>query len=105
MIGRNVQWYSFTPPLTAHGRIREDPGRRGLLYVGTETGVYVSYDDGGTWSPLQGNLPTVPIYDLAVKDNDLIAATHGRSFWILDDLTTLHLRWTPSVGQDWGIIK
>jgi len=70
--------------------IREDPARRGLLYVGTETGVYVSYDDGGTWSPLQGNLPTVPIYDLAVKDNDLIAATHGRSFWILDDLTTLH---------------
>ena len=70
--------------------IREDPGRRGLLYVGTETGVYVSYDDGGAWSPLQGNLPTVPIYDLAVKDNDLIAATHGRSFWILDDLTTLH---------------
>jgi photosystem II stability/assembly factor-like uncharacterized protein len=70
--------------------IREDPGRRGLLYVGTETGVYVSYDDGGAWSPLQGNLPTVPIYDLAVKDNDLIAATHGRSFWILDDLATLH---------------
>ena len=70
--------------------IREDPGRRGLLYVGTETGVYVSYDDGGAWSPLQGNLPSVPIYDLAVKDNDLIAATHGRSFWILDDLTTLH---------------
>ena len=69
--------------------IREDPGRRGLLYVGTETGVYVSYDDGGAWSPLQGNLPSVPIYDLAVKDNDLIAATHGRSFWILDDLTTL----------------
>ena len=69
--------------------IREDPGRRGSLYVGTETGVYVSYDDGGAWSPLQGNLPSVPIYDLAVKDNDLIAATHGRSFWILDDLTTL----------------
>ena len=70
--------------------IREDPGRRGLLYVGTETGVYVSYDDGGAWSPLQGNLPSVPIYDLAIKDDDLIAATHGRSFWILDDLTTLH---------------
>ena len=70
--------------------IREDPVRRGLLYVGTETGVYVSYDDGGSWAPLQGNLPTVPVYDLAVKDNDLVAATHGRSFWVLDDLTILH---------------
>ncbi|MCH7712412.1 MAG: glycosyl hydrolase [Chloroflexi bacterium] len=70
--------------------IREDPVRRGLLYVGTETGVYVSYDDGGSWAPLRGNLPTVPVYDLAVKENDLVAATHGRSFWVLDDLTVLH---------------
>ena len=70
--------------------IRDDPVRRGLLYVGTETGVYVSYDGGGSWAPLQGNLPTVPVYDLAVKDNDLVAATHGRSFWVLDDLTILH---------------
>ena len=70
--------------------IREDPARRGLLYVGTETGVHVSYDDGGSWAPLQGNLPVVPVYDLAVKENDLVAATHGRSFWVLDDLTTVH---------------
>ena len=70
--------------------IREDPDRRGLLYVGTETGTFVSFDDGGTWISLQGNLPVAPIHDLAVKDNDLIAATHGRSFWVLDDLSPLH---------------
>ena len=70
--------------------IREDPGRPGLLYVGTETGVYVSYEGGGSWAPLQGNLPVVPVYDLAVKDNDLVAATHGRGFWVLDDVTSLH---------------
>ncbi|UCG22625.1 MAG: glycosyl hydrolase [Chloroflexota bacterium] len=70
--------------------IREDPARRGLLYAGTETAVYVSFDDGATWQVLSGNLPAVPIYDLVVKENDLVAATHGRSFWILDDLTALH---------------
>ena len=70
--------------------IREDPGRRGLLYAGTETGIYVSFDDGGNWQPLQLNLPVAPIHDLTIKDTDLIAATHGRSFWILDDLTPLH---------------
>ncbi|CAN5499369.1 hypothetical protein BH23CHL2_BH23CHL2_27370 [soil metagenome] len=70
--------------------IREDPERKGLLYAGTETGVYVSFDDGGSWQPLQLNLPVTPIHDLIVKDNDLVAATHGRSFWILDDLTPLH---------------
>jgi photosystem II stability/assembly factor-like uncharacterized protein len=69
--------------------IREDPQHRGLLYVGTETGVYVSFDDGASWQSLQANLPTVPVYDLVVKDDDLIAATHGRSFWVLDDLTQL----------------
>ncbi len=69
--------------------IREDPVRRGLLYAGTETGVHVSYDDGGHWQPLQLNLPVVPIHDLVVKDADLIAATHGRAIWVLDDLTPL----------------
>jgi photosystem II stability/assembly factor-like uncharacterized protein len=69
--------------------IRADPERRGLLYAGTETGVYVSFDDGGSWQSLQGNLPVVPIHDLLVKDGDLVAATHGRSFWILDDLSPL----------------
>ena len=70
--------------------IREDPARRGLLYAGTETGVCVSFDDGESWQSLQLNLPVVPIHDLVVKENDLVAATHGRSFWILDDLTPLH---------------
>ncbi len=69
--------------------VREDPARRGLLYAGTETGVYVSFDDGGQWHPSPGTLPVVPIHDLIVQDTDLIAATHGRSFWILDDLTPL----------------
>jgi photosystem II stability/assembly factor-like uncharacterized protein len=70
--------------------VREDPSRRGLLYCGTETGVWVSLDDGGSWQRLRSNLPVAPIHDLVVKDTDLVAATHGRSFWILDDLTPLH---------------
>jgi photosystem II stability/assembly factor-like uncharacterized protein len=70
--------------------VREDPHRRGLLYAGTETGVWVSLDDGGAWQRLRGNLPVAPIHDLIVKDTDLVVATHGRAFWILDDLTPLH---------------
>jgi photosystem II stability/assembly factor-like uncharacterized protein len=69
--------------------IREDPARRGLLYVGTERGVWVSFDDGADWQPLQRNLPPVPVHDLSVTQGDLVAATHGRSFWILDDLSAL----------------
>ncbi|HEY8598327.1 MAG TPA: glycosyl hydrolase [Thermomicrobiales bacterium] len=69
--------------------IREDPERRGLLYAGTEAGLWVSFDDGDHWQTLRQNLPVVPIHDLAVKDGDLVAATHGRGFWILDDLTSL----------------
>jgi hypothetical protein len=69
--------------------IREDPARRGLLYAGTETGVYVSFDDGGHWQRLGGRLPVVPVHDLVVKDGDLVLATHGRGFWILDDLSPL----------------
>lgn len=69
--------------------IRADPNRRGLLYAGTESGMYVSFNDGKNWQSLQLNLPVVPITDLAIKDNDLIVATQGRSFWVLDDLTTL----------------
>jgi photosystem II stability/assembly factor-like uncharacterized protein len=70
--------------------VREDPARKGLLYAGTETGVYVSFDDGANWQPLQLNLPVVPITDLVLKDHDLVASTQGRSFWILDDVTPLH---------------
>jgi photosystem II stability/assembly factor-like uncharacterized protein len=69
--------------------VREDPVRRGLLYAGTERGMYVSFDDGGHWQKLQLNLPETPVHDLLVKDNDLAAATHGRGFWILDDVTPL----------------
>lgn len=71
--------------------IREDPKRRGLLYLGSETGLYVSFDDGAYWQSLQLNLPVVPITDLQVQTamNDLVAATQGRAFWILDDLSPL----------------
>jgi hypothetical protein len=69
--------------------VREDPVRKGMLYAGTERGVYVSFDDGGHWKRLQRNLPPVPVHDLVLKDNDLVAATHGRSFWILDDVSLL----------------
>ncbi len=69
--------------------VREDPTKRGLLYAGTEMGVFVSFDDGAHWQPLQFNLPQSPIHDLVVKGDDLVVATHGRSFWILDDLTPL----------------
>jgi len=69
--------------------VREDPARRGLLFAGTEFGMYVSFDDGAVWQTLQLNLPVVPIHDLTVKDHDLAAATHGRAFWVLDDITPL----------------
>ncbi|MFC1554756.1 WD40/YVTN/BNR-like repeat-containing protein [candidate division KSB1 bacterium] len=70
--------------------IREDPAVEGVLYAGTESGVYYSINDGESWHSLQLDLPYVPIHDLRVKRNDLVAGTHGRSFWILDDLTPLH---------------
>ena len=70
--------------------VRADPKRPGLLYAGTESGMYVSFDDGLSWQPFQLNLPIVPITDLAVKNDNLIAATQGRSFWLIDDLTPLH---------------
>ena len=69
--------------------VREDPGRRGLLYAGTESGVWVSFDDGDHWRSLRQNLPVVPVTDLAVRDGDLVASTQGRAFWILDDITPL----------------
>jgi hypothetical protein len=69
--------------------VREDPKRKGLLFAGTETGVFVSYNAGANWESLQLNLPTTPVHDLLVHDNDLVLATHGRSFWILDDISPL----------------
>jgi hypothetical protein len=69
--------------------VREDPKKRGLVFAGTELGVYVSFDDGAHWQPLQLNLPQSPIHDLLIKDDDLVVATHGRSFWVLDNITPL----------------
>ena len=69
--------------------VREDPKRRGLLFAGTETGVYVSFDDGANWQSLQLNLPVVPVTDLRIKNGDLVIATQGRAFWSLDDITPL----------------
>ncbi|MCU0634746.1 MAG: hypothetical protein MUE41_07730, partial [Gemmatimonadaceae bacterium] len=95
--------------------VREDPVRRGLLFAGTERGVYVSFDAGRQWRSLRRNLPLVPVHDLRIKDADLIAATHGRSFWVLDNLTPLrqlsprivaartHLFEPPTITRsDWG---
>jgi hypothetical protein len=76
-----------------------DPKKKGLLYAGTETGVFVSFDDGGSWRSLQLNLPTTPIHDLTVKGDDLVLATHGRSFWILDDLSPLR-QFSDPVAKD-----
>ena len=72
--------------------VRADPFRKGLLYAGTERGLYISFDDGASWSRLRLNLPLSPIHDLRIhpREKDLVLATHGRSFWILDDLTPLH---------------
>ncbi|NQZ43104.1 MAG: glycosyl hydrolase [Flavobacteriaceae bacterium] len=70
--------------------LREDPKRKGLLYAGTETGMYISFNDGALWEKFQLNLPIVPITDLALKQNNLVVATQGRSVWVIDDLTVLH---------------
>jgi photosystem II stability/assembly factor-like uncharacterized protein len=70
--------------------VREDPLKKGILYAGTEKGIYVSFDDGGKWESLSLNLPVVPVTDLRPHQNDLVVSTQGRSFWILDDLTVIH---------------
>jgi photosystem II stability/assembly factor-like uncharacterized protein len=80
--------------------VREDTIRKGLLFAGTELGVYFSVDDGDHWQPLQLNLPVAPVHDIAVKNNDLVIATHGRSFWILDDITPLRRISTANVSTD-----
>jgi photosystem II stability/assembly factor-like uncharacterized protein len=85
--------------------VREDPKKRGLLYAGTEGGVYVSFNDGADWRPLKLNLPPSPVHDLVVKDNDLVVATHGRSFWILDDLSPLRQFTDDVANQDVHLYK
>ena len=96
-------WTKITATLPDNSYIhvvREDPKRKGLLFAGAENGIYVSFDDGSRWQSLKANLPTAPIYDLTVKDNDLVAATHGRSFWILDDITPLRQMTAATTGED-----
>ena len=93
-------WAKITNGIPEHDFtrvVREDPERQGLLYAGTETGAYVSFDDGSSWQRLKPSrsadsghtLPAVPVHDMAIKENELVAATHGRSFWVLDDLALL----------------
>ncbi len=78
--------------------VREDPSKRGLLYLGTERGVSFSADDGRAWMPLKLNLPTVAVHDLVVKGSDLVVGTHGRSIWILDDLQVIR-EWGTPIAQ------
>jgi photosystem II stability/assembly factor-like uncharacterized protein len=80
--------------------VREDPKRKGLLYAGTERGVVVSFDDGAHWCSLQINLPITPVHDLVIKNDDLVLATHGRSFWILDDVSPLRQFADSVAGED-----
>jgi photosystem II stability/assembly factor-like uncharacterized protein len=79
--------------------VREDPVRRGLLFAGTEQAVYVSFDDGERWQSLRLNMPATSVRDLVVKDDDLVVGTHGRSFWILDDITPLR-QLAPAIAQE-----
>lgn len=92
-------WSKITKGITGDNTftrvVREDKKVKGLLYAGTETGLFISLDDGLNWQPLQLNLPLVPITDLIIQDNDLVAATSGRAFWILDDIATLQHLKTP----------
>ncbi|MEO5988353.1 MAG: hypothetical protein ABIU54_06880 [Candidatus Eisenbacteria bacterium] len=81
--------------------VREDPMRKGLLYAGTETGAWVSFNDGGAWQKLQRNLPVVPVTDIAVKDDDLVISTQGRAFWVMDDITPLR---TIAAGTPSGAV-
>jgi photosystem II stability/assembly factor-like uncharacterized protein len=95
-------WTSLSGKLPADvylHAVRADPTRRGMLYLGTDRGVAFSTDDGATWQPLKLNLPTVPVHDLVVKNNDLVVGTHGRSIWILDDLTPIRT-FSPQVAAE-----
>jgi len=80
--------------------LREDPKRKGLLYAGTETGMYISFNDGKDWKPFQLNLPIVPITDVTIKDDNLIVATQGRSLWMIDDLTLIHQLYDTDLSKN-----
>jgi photosystem II stability/assembly factor-like uncharacterized protein len=95
-------WTSITEGLPADAYVhvvRADPVRKGLLYAGTERGLFVSFDDGAHWRPLQLNLPVTPVHDLTIHGSSLAIATHGRAFWVLDDLSPLR-QWSAGVEQD-----
>ena len=85
--------------------LRADPEKKGILYAGTESGMYVSFDDGNSWNSFQLNLPIVPITDLTIKENSLIVATQGRSIWVLDDLTVLHQIDQNTVNKEINLFK
>ena len=85
--------------------LRADPNKKGLLYAGTETGIYISFDDGLSWRSFQLNLPIVPITDITIKDNSLIVATQGRSLWVLDDLGLLHQINKNTLSEDMTLFK
>ncbi|MFY9243330.1 MAG: glycosyl hydrolase [Polaribacter sp.] len=99
LIVNGIEEESFTRAL------RADPKRKGLLYAGTEKGMYISFDDGQNWQPFQQNLPIVPITDLAIKEDNLIVATQGRSLWIIDDLTPLHQLNSSTLKQEVVLYK
>jgi photosystem II stability/assembly factor-like uncharacterized protein len=97
-----ASWTEIVEGLPAHAvvnAVREDPEHAGLLFAGTEIGVFVSFDDGDRWQSLQMNLPTTSVRDLAIHGDDLVAGTHGRSFWILDDITPLRQSSQTQTGQ------
>lgn len=98
--GRSWQLITRGLPDSPVDTVREDPVRKGLLFVGTETSVWVSFDDGDHWQPLQLNLPHTSMRDLWIHENDLIVATHGRSFWILDDITPLRQLTDATTNSD-----
>lgn len=85
--------------------LRVDPERQGLLYAGTETGLYISFDDGASWKAFQQNLPIVPVTDITLKNNNLIIATQGRGLWIIDDLTPLHQLNAEMAAKAWYLYQ
>jgi photosystem II stability/assembly factor-like uncharacterized protein len=96
-------WAKITSGLPDNGyahAVREDPKRKGMLFAGTENGIYVSFDDGAHWQSLRMNLPMTPIHDLAIKDNDLVVATHGRAFWVLDNVSSLRQMTSSTSSED-----
>src|SRR5712691_1925526 len=101
-------WTHITAGLPDGGvvnAVREDPVRRGLLFAGTEQAVYVSFDDGESWQSLRLNMPATSIRDLVVKDDDLVVGTHGRGFWILDDITPLRQVASPALQETAALLR